>query len=41
VVFFHPGSATERALRLVYDLLSLPFNLTVPLPVDTPRACTA
>ena len=40
-VFFHPGSATERALRLVYDLLSLPFSLTGPLPVDTPRACTA
>jgi hypothetical protein len=40
-VFFQPGTATERALRLVYELLSLPFILTVPLPVDTNRACTA
>lgn len=40
-VFFHPGTATERALRLVYDLLGLPFIATVPLPVDARRACTA
>jgi CDP-Glycerol:Poly(glycerophosphate) glycerophosphotransferase len=40
-VFFHPGTATERALRLVYELLSLPFILTVSLPVDAKRACTA
>jgi CDP-Glycerol:Poly(glycerophosphate) glycerophosphotransferase len=40
-VFFHPGTATERALRLVYELLSLPFNLTVPVPMDATRACTA
>jgi hypothetical protein len=39
-VFFHPGTATERALRLVYELLSLPFNLTVPMPMDATRACT-
>ena len=38
-VFFDPGTATERALRVVYELLSLPFNLTVPMPVDATRAC--
>jgi hypothetical protein len=39
-VFFRPGTATERALHLVYELLSLPFIMTVPLPVDAKRACT-
>jgi hypothetical protein len=39
-VFFHPGTATERALRLVYELLSLPVNLTAPVPMDATRACT-
>lgn len=39
-VFFRPGTATERALHLVYELLSLPFIMTVPLPMDAKRACT-
>ena len=40
-VFFRPGTATERALHLVYELLSLPFIMTVPLPMNAKRACTA
>ena len=40
-VFFHAGTATERALRLVYELLSLPFIRPVPVAMNTKRAITA
>jgi hypothetical protein len=40
-VFFHAGTATERALRLVYELLSLPFIRPVSVAMNTNRAITA
>jgi len=40
-VFFHAGTATGRALRLVYQLLDLPFIRPVPMTVNTTRAITA
>lgn len=40
-VFFHAGTATERALRLVYELLSLPFIRPVSAAMNTNRAITA
>jgi hypothetical protein len=40
-VFFRPGTATERALRLIYDLIALPFIPAAPVPVDATRSCAA
>ena len=40
-VFFRPGTATERALRLIYDLLALPCIPAASVPMDTGRSCAA
>ena len=38
-VFFRPGTATDRALRLVYELIALPFIPSVAVAMDVkPRA---
>ena len=39
-VFHEPGTATERALRLVYELIALPFSPPVAMPIE-PRAARA
>jgi hypothetical protein len=40
-VFFHPGTATDRALRLVYDLIALPFIPSVAVAMDVKPARAA
>jgi len=37
-VFFQPGTATDRALRLVYDLIALPFVPSVAVAMDVKPA---
>jgi len=37
-VFFQPGTATDRALRLVYDLIALPFVPAVAVSMDVKPA---
>ena len=40
-VFFHPGTATDRALRLVYDLIALPFSPAVAVAMGVKPAPAA
>ena len=40
-VFHEPGTATERALRLVYELIALPFSPPVAMPIERRAARAA